>query len=818
MKFEWKGKEFVAASQIANGIQDVPRDEQGKAIIGQNESYFRLKLHDDPLPTTNPNNGLLHFLIDYDNQSKFLYRGNTSTGAQFEFLSFSIESIEVRVSGQKKSILLPSPKSKVILFQKNKLFSVILNNLELPKGDYDFLKVNLIEVKGKDKKTQMLHTISVNNSAFPIDYNKDSFVFNSPFKVEAGKITTLHTTPKKNTIVKVNGNVEYKCELDLDEKGYVMNLPIDKIWINMKSITATRASVEEFVVNNSPTRFELLQLRGTAVILLGNIILPSGIYQKFTFNFDPGTGVELESQNQPLQITNQFNTRFDVAGPFDLRGGRMTEVFLDFDPNLSVFQTLNSGFVMDPDIQVSSVLSFTAEQDFRVVTTLKEYANSVIRDSDTIFQATINSLSNTNRTGVSGTLLPYTNLDLKVVDRLRGTIANLNSFPLSVVGGNAGDLNLKVYGMPSFQQGESFLLFLRKLGTEYFLVNGEMGKITISGSVANPISQSKWNLGTNGLNYYSIHLDSLTSSIPNAKDIVNTSANNWFQFGKSKYAYIFEQTIPSSRLRSLNDVGCNQTTEKELKATTVFGTNTFDPDCTSNVCTFVWTCRNVVLASDIRVNNISPIGFDAQSITNAFGHASGIARCDLGDTSLICQTKLQGRGIPSFGDVSFGLPKNRPFAPTANDASFLQNLYGQSTLPIPTSGPYKILPGEINSIVGTMQYEESAGMTTPDQRRAFGTSILSLMNFAENEEGKTVRDQFDEYILASLLYVPESDDDGLFAQLNALSAGMYVSGKIKEDSQNGLNAIDPSFIDYTISKQSYLRNAILDELRNRGKL
>jgi hypothetical protein len=165
------------------------------------------------------------------------------------------------------------------------------------------------------------------------------------------------------------------------------------IWINMKSISVTKSSGEVIVLNDTPFRFDLLSLRGTAVLLVGNDMVPAGTYNHFTINLNDGNSIELEYESKPLLITNEYTKTFNVPGPFDLRGGRMTEIILDFDPNLSVFNTLDSGYVMEPTIKVVSILSMTPEQDIRVQQALGEYANAVIKEADVIFQGSVNSLN-----------------------------------------------------------------------------------------------------------------------------------------------------------------------------------------------------------------------------------------------------------------------------------------------------------------------------------------------------------------------------------------------------------------------------------------
>ena len=153
-------------------------------------------------------------------------------------------------------------------------------------------------------------------------------------------------------------------------------------------------------------------------------MVPAGTYNHFTINLDDGNSIELEYESKPLLITNEYTKTFNVQCPFDLRGGRMTEIILDFDPNLSVFNTLDSGYVMEPTIKVVSILSMTPEQDLRVQQALGEYANTVIKEADSIFQGSVNSLNYIVANNIYNKPTIYTDMSLKVEDRLRGEIEN----------------------------------------------------------------------------------------------------------------------------------------------------------------------------------------------------------------------------------------------------------------------------------------------------------------------------------------------------------------------------------------------------------
>jgi hypothetical protein len=75
----------------------------------------------------------------------------------------------------------------------------------------------------------------------------------------------------------------------------------------------------------------------------------------------------------------------------------------------------------------------------------------------------------------------YSNMSLKVEDRLRGKVENPDHFPFRSIGGTYYGMQLRVAGMPEFKSNERFLLFLKKYGDRYSVVRGELGKINLNG-------------------------------------------------------------------------------------------------------------------------------------------------------------------------------------------------------------------------------------------------------------------------------------------------------------------------------------------------
>ncbi len=461
---------YIAAAFIANGVKDVLRDSKGIPIIKENESYFRAKLQDDPIlvPT---GSGLIHFVMDLKNFPVIAVDGKKQAR---EFDKITLAPISITAKGKDKSkIVLPTPQVKVVAFWKNRRFAVLLNNLGLPAGDYESLEIEFADDSDKFSP----HSITIEGNDYPLRFHGEKIKFQSSFKVESGKITTLHARPKQKEIAKYDGG-KYHSEIEARPSGVIVYSPIDKVWLTTHSITIADSSGKDFFLNDTTNKFDLLALRSGFVALIGNKIVPAGTYASISLNLDPDSAVEISGKGQKLNIINEINTTIAIKGPFELRGGRVTEFILDFNPNLSIIKTLDEGFVLEPDIQVVSNVSMTGAQDIRTVSSLKNYANLVFQESELIFQGTVLSKNTTLANDIYGRQKIYSDQSIVIEDRLRGH-SDAEPLILRTVGGEMNGLKLKVHEMPEFTAGEKCILFLKKSSGRYVPVRGSLGKVSL---------------------------------------------------------------------------------------------------------------------------------------------------------------------------------------------------------------------------------------------------------------------------------------------------------------------------------------------------
>lgn len=508
-------------AQASPGVEETP-SEGKKFIVPIDKSLLRFKLFDDPVPQPTTN-GLVHYVVEYENPASLISKEYRKSLFIPECIRLTIEKIELKrilpedsnhehkdreeknkASGKRercknktkreKLIFYPKGRDAEVLFMDKRHFIPLVRNLSLIAGEYEDLKIHF-------KKTG---TLVYNDTEYKLKIKTEDVRFNEKFSVEAGKITTLHAIPwyeyninNKSGKQKHHlwGMQEYylvhhpkhrnKCDenkkiyvhLKIRSNGISMHNPIDKVFIQLLKIEAVRLDGTSTILNNTISEFELLSLRNGIVALMGhNMVLP-GEYNYFELTIGNNHRVELNGENNPLIIEYQTQNKLRLEGPFYLRGGRITEVFLHFDPNSSIFYLPERGFIMDPFVAVTSVISMTSEQDLRMIESLGPRSNLVVSEAELIFQGTVLSNQTVLANNIYGNRMIYTDVSLKVKDQLRGTVENPDNFPLRMIGGKKEGRVLTVRGMPRFETGKTSILFLKKYGDRYSTVRGSLGKV-----------------------------------------------------------------------------------------------------------------------------------------------------------------------------------------------------------------------------------------------------------------------------------------------------------------------------------------------------
>lgn len=108
----------------------------------------------------------------------------------------------------------------------------------------------------------------------------------------------------------------------------------------------------------------------------------------------------------------------------------------------------------------------------------------MVKRSQSIIAGTVTGMR-TYWTG--GGKLILTDYTIEVDESIKG--ATKRTIAITTIGGKIGDIELHVSGMPSFQKGETAVVFIETAGTFQTVLGLEQGKFTISNNeVSNSVS------------------------------------------------------------------------------------------------------------------------------------------------------------------------------------------------------------------------------------------------------------------------------------------------------------------------------------------
>jgi len=505
-------------SGIINTITDaVNSDDPPKPLsIAEDETILRFKLQTRP-QSFSPGNGLLHFVTEYESMANLFHKAN-GHGVP-EYIRLEIDRVEVvpDQTGKNPKKLIPvsvsvSARDRIVELKKNRHYIPILRNAMLPAGKYKSVTVYFKEPG----------TVSFDGkNAYPLFINKSSVSFLLPFEVQSEKVTTLHSVPvneysswkakmasgnysyDKNRTERVDAlpvskkaSPQYNFQFNLHDTTSRIGGRISQVYINMKSISVVNSSGQTILLSSKPTIFELMSLLNGAVALMGHDRMPPGEYSSFQLNLEGTHTVVVENTPEPLTVEFKEQYKLNFMGPFTLRGGRITEVFLKFEPDRSIFYMENRGYILDPTIETDTVISMTSAQDQRLLEALGQRSNLVVSESELMFQGTISSLNYVQAQNIHGKNMIYSDMSINVEDKLRScdstypanttpdpcALGNVGSqFAFRSIGGTLNGMKLNVTGMPKYTQGDKSLFFIKRYGNDnrWGVVRGEWGKVDL---------------------------------------------------------------------------------------------------------------------------------------------------------------------------------------------------------------------------------------------------------------------------------------------------------------------------------------------------
>ncbi len=380
---------------------------------------------------------------------------------------------------------------KKVYLNNNRTYTPIIRGVSLPEGTYRQCRVYF-------KKSGKLYA---DDEVYPLKLGNNSIHYYKQFSIQKGKITSLYSISLldklKNIYLKIFKHKKIFCKrhqwhwfkkchehvnvtlLGFLSFGQVIHEPVDELYVTINRLYAVKESGERLLLNDTVSGYELLSLRNGACALIGNNAIDAGVYNQLECELGTNNKIYIGDKSYSLSIEDWSYTSLYFEGPFELRGGRVTELFFHFDPNLSLFYVPETGYIMEPNISVTSAVSMTPDQEHRLVESIGALSNTVLSNTELAFQGQVQSTASLLDTNIHGKNMIYTNVTMSVQDRLRGTLDGTGSYILKTIGGSYNDLTLHVKGMPEFQNGENVLLFLKDYNGRMSTVHGEYGKITL---------------------------------------------------------------------------------------------------------------------------------------------------------------------------------------------------------------------------------------------------------------------------------------------------------------------------------------------------
>lgn len=166
------------------------------------------------------------------------------------------------------------------------------------------------------------------------------------------------------------------CKKDEMEQGnlwlYLTDAPIDMEGLEGVCITFTGISyqvegeswqsMEDF---NGPVIFNLLELTGGEIALMGNFEVPAGHYTGLRFHLDatqwgmgpvnnPGCFLKYENDSIPLFVPSGEQTGYKAVGQFTVPANGSVDITADFDARKSVVKAGMSGlYLLKPTIRIT---------------------------------------------------------------------------------------------------------------------------------------------------------------------------------------------------------------------------------------------------------------------------------------------------------------------------------------------------------------------------------------------------------------------------------------------------------------------------------
>ncbi|HMV41859.1 MAG TPA: hypothetical protein PK079_10830 [Leptospiraceae bacterium] len=185
-----------------------------------------------------------------------------------------------------------------------------------------------------------------------------------------------------------------------------------------------------------------------------------------------------------------------------------------------------------------------------------------------------------------------------------------------------------------------------------------------------------------------------TGSKESIIDAIRSSSDFWsFRSGDAHFQFSYNGTTTNSPL-AFNGIACDEDGKQRIRETDnlVFASNTDDPDCSGQACTYIWSCtdKNEILHFDMQINSREyewdtgtnhKKSFNLTTVAaKQFGQILGLDHCPLGLNTESCSSEVASRGTsdPSFDSLLYRFIDAEVIrnSLSSDDRAGLQSLYG----------------------------------------------------------------------------------------------------------------------------------------------
>ncbi|MDX1959068.1 MAG: hypothetical protein SFU98_10885 [Leptospiraceae bacterium] len=460
--------------------------------VSSNASLLRVKLFDAP-PVIPVNNGLVHFVTEFDFIESFFVNSDSSSREipPSDFIDLTVLKIQVKNSKGEVITKIPSHNESSIKIKNGKHFVPFVRSLVLVPDTYSELKITL-SPQGK---------LIYKENSFPLNLEVSELSFSSVFTVEAGKITTLHTKTYKESHDALIGNQReftrqnfeenlhpdfvfkvqsktYSMKPEIVSVGAEVHFPPTKLYVFVANLAAQDSNNSAYILNEIPTSFELLSLRNGFVGLAGSSEVEPKAYKFIQLQLGRLHSIEVNGAIIPIRMEERSQSIFRFLGTFQAQSGNVFETYLHLDPEKSIFYLKDKGFQFDPYIEFLSELNCAPEVESKISNSLGKNMNLVTSESELIVQGSIGSVTSAIAPNAMNLNIIYSDVTLSIDKVLKGYLQD-SQLILKVPGGEVNGIKLEVTSMPKFTAGEKVVLFLKKYNNRWGIVRGQQGKVNL---------------------------------------------------------------------------------------------------------------------------------------------------------------------------------------------------------------------------------------------------------------------------------------------------------------------------------------------------